>query len=90
VVRLENIGFCWFRRIWQLEWAVMAFFLMILQFKINLHHQKNFVKISKKNGVMQKPATHRKNDFTVLSFFYAFLPHKFKSSLNFGGESPWF
>jgi hypothetical protein len=35
--------------------------------------QKNFVKINKKNGVMQKPATHRKSDFTVLSFFYAFL-----------------
>jgi hypothetical protein len=32
--------------------------------------QKSFVKISKKFGVMQKPATHRKSDFTVLSFFY--------------------
>ncbi len=36
--------------------------------------QKNFVKISKKNGVMQKPATHRKSDFTVLSFFYVIYP----------------
>jgi hypothetical protein len=29
------------------------------------------VKISKKFGVMEKPATYRKSDFTVLSFFYA-------------------
>jgi hypothetical protein len=29
-----------------------------------------FVKISKKLGFMQKPAVHRKNNFTVLSFFY--------------------
>jgi hypothetical protein len=36
--------------------------------------QKNFVKISKKLGVMQKPATHRKSDFTVLSFFYEVEP----------------
>jgi hypothetical protein len=29
-----------------------------------------FVKISKKLGVMQKPAAHRENNFIVLSFFY--------------------
>jgi hypothetical protein len=39
------------------------------------------VKISKKFGVMQKPVTHRKNDFTVLSFFYAQKPAKIKKLL---------
>jgi hypothetical protein len=33
---------------------------------------KEFCENQQKNGVMQKPATHRKSDLTVLSFFYAF------------------
>jgi hypothetical protein len=32
--------------------------------------KKLFCENQQKIGVMQKPATHRKSDFTVLSFFY--------------------